>query len=339
MKFEPILEKLLRQEALRKETALEAFRELFSCRLTEKQAKSLLLLLARKGETVEELAGCLNALREAEPPVKIKMDHLIDTCGSGGDGSCTINVSTLAAILVAGAGGKVAKHGNRAISSRAGSSDLMEALGVNLEAGEKKMLKALKVCGLAYFHAPYFHPVFSRFQPLRKALATRTIFNLLGPLVNPVTVERQMIGVSRKEHLGLFAGVLRERKVKMAFVCHSRDGMDEISGAGITDYVLIKDGRIRSGTLDVRSFGLRPGCQDDYRGGDARQNSRIALDLLNGKIQGPIKDLILLNAAAGLWISGLAKNIPHGLGMAADSLGSGRALQALRHLIQISREK
>ena len=311
------------------------FDALYRQKLKDSDAKSLLLLLAKKRETVEEIAGCVKALRVLEPPFEARIPNLIDTCGTGGDRSGSFNVSTLAAFVIAGAGGKVAKHGNRSISSRCGSSDFMEALGVNLNAGRKKMIRAIRRSGVGYFHAPFYHPVFSRLQPLRRGLKTRTIFNLLGPLVNPLRLRAQLAGVSKPKHVALFAEVLK-KEMRRALVCHSRDGLDEISAGAPTDAAWIEKGRVRFFKIDPQRLGIPKSGKKHYLGGSPRENAARALRLLKGRLPGPLRDMVVLNSAAGLWVAGRAEDIRGGIRLAESSLASGKALKALRELKKIS---
>jgi anthranilate phosphoribosyltransferase len=194
--FDGLLMRLMARRSLSLADSRKAFTLLFSQSIPAMKAKSFLLLLAKKGETADELLGCLQAIRRLEKPIGPRIPGLMDTCGTGGDGRHTINISTLVALVIAGAGGKIAKHGNRAISSRSGSSDLMESFGIKLNAPPKKMIEAIRRSGLGYFHAPFYHPVFAKMQPLRQSLKKRTILNLLGPLVNPMRLDYQLVGVS-----------------------------------------------------------------------------------------------------------------------------------------------
>ncbi|HTL48488.1 MAG TPA: anthranilate phosphoribosyltransferase [Verrucomicrobiae bacterium] len=339
MDFEPVLEKLLRQEALTEGESFGAFVGLFKGSLSPAQSKALLLLLARKGETRDELQGCVRALRKLEPPRRVRIAGLLDTCGTGGDGSRSINVSTLAAFVIAGAGGKVAKHGNRAITSACGSSDLMEWLGVKLEAPPEVMIRALRRSGLGYFHAPYYHPVFSRAQALRKKLKVRTLFNLLGPLMNPLEVEGQVIGVSRPEFIAPFAHVLRKRGVRCAMVCHSADGLDEISTGAPTDYVLIRGEKTAAGRINPRKLGLRRYPRQAFITRSAAASRKAALGILTGKVKGAMKDIVVLNAAAGIWIAGLAPDLNAGMEAARESLEAGRAYEVLIKLKKMTRSR
>lgn len=336
MNIQKALALLLEGKNLRKHEAVRVFRSLFEGKLLKSQVKALLLLLARKGETAEEVAGCLKALQSLERPFPARIRGLMDTCGTGGDRSHSLNISTLAAFVIAGAGGKVAKHGNRSISSKCGSSDLLEALGVNLKAGRARMLQAIRKAGIGYFHAPFYHPVFSRVQPLRRELKVRTIFNLLGPLVNPLGIEAQVIGVSKPKYLKLFAEVLREKKMKNALVCHSEDGLDEISTSAATQAAWVSGNRIRYGKIRPQALGFRRASKKNYKGGGVSANKSLGLKILKGKLRGPARDVVVINAAAGLVVSGRARNLKEGIRLAHLSLDTGKAYQALLKLKEMT---
>ena len=335
MQFEPEIVKLLNRKDLSSKESKDLFSAAFQGRLNETELKTLLLLLAEKGETFQEVAGAVSALKEQEPPQSISIQHLMDTCGTGGDGSHSINVSTLSALVIAGAGGKVAKHGNRGISSKCGSSDLLEALGVRLDSGSGKMMAAIQKFGIGYFHAPYHHPVFSKMQPLRKKLGTRTLFNLLGPLSNPVSVHIQLVGVSRPEYVSLFANVLACHKNYRALVCHSSDGLDEISTLKPTRYGWVQNGKIRYGIIDPKKLGFKQQT-NKVTAGTVKANVSIAKQILKNRFRGTFRDLVVINAGAGLWISGIAGNLKEGIQKADYSITSGKALSALKGLIKVS---
>jgi anthranilate phosphoribosyltransferase len=332
MKLSAVYLKLLQGQALRLNEAQQVFALLFKQKLSEAQAKALLLLLAHKGEEPEEMLGCLKALRALEPVISNKKREILDTCGTGGDRSHSLNISTLAAIVIAGAGGKVAKHGNRSITSRCGSSDLMEALGVNLSAKPQKMLRAVE-SGLGYFHAPFYHPVFSRVQPLRRKLGVKTVFNLLGPLTNPVRLSAQLIGISSPENFDLYAEVLRRlRYPERVLLCRSLDGMDELTTSADSEIAWIEKGKVRRSLFKIKSLGFKPAVKKDFAGGDVRTNQKLALRILTGKLKGPLRDIVILNAGAGLWILKKARNLKEGIRLAGNAVDSGKAFQALQRL-------
>ncbi len=331
-----ILSRLATGGSLTLKEARKIFTLLFTGALPLTKAKSFLLLLTKKGETANELLGCLQALQALEKPIGPRIANLMDTCGTGGDGRQTINISTLVALVIAGAGGKIAKHGNRAISSRSGSSDLMESFGINLHAVPKKMIAALRRSGLGYFHAPVYHPVFSKMQPLRQALKRRTILNLLGPLVNPMRLDYQLVGVAQKRLIPLYARVLSKLGRKAALVCHSADGMDEISTSASTTAAWVTPNRVRMSVIDPRSFGLQKTRASDLSVNSIKRSRQKAEAILVGKERGPARDTILLNAAYGLLLCGKAHSVPEGISLARQALDSGKALNVLKQLKTLS---
>lgn len=326
------LSRLLTGKSLSRADARKLFQMFFSGQLSTPKAKTFLLLMAKKGETADELLGCLQALQELEKPIGPKINGLMDTCGTGGDSSHTINISTLVALVLAGAGAKIAKHGNRAISSRSGSSDLMEALGVRLDAGAGKMIKAIRSLGLGYFHAPFYHPVFAKMQNLRQALKRRTILNYLGPLVNPMRLDYQLVGVSSKRLLPIYAKVLSRLGRKAALVCHGRDGLDEISTAAPTQVAWVSPGKVRYDVVRPRRYKFQKAAMKDLRVASAGQSKVRAERILNGKEKGPARDIVVLNAAYGLVLCGKAKSIHEGIRRAAYAIDSGRAARVLEKL-------
>lgn len=334
--LQDVLSDLLIGRSLRKRRSGLIFHAIFRNDLERSQTKALLLILARKGETVQEIDGCLSSLRRLEPPRRTPFADLLDTCGTGGDRSGSLNVSTLAALVIAAAGGHVAKHGNRAVSSKSGSSDLMESFGVNLAAPPNRMIQAIRRCGIGYFHAPGYHPVFSRVQDLRRELGTRTIFNLLGPLINPLTLRYQLVGVFRRDLVPVYAKILSAGPLRRALVCHSQDGMDEISTAVPTYTARIENRKITYGRIYPQRLGFRKAVKKDYAGGSAAQNRRLSVRILTGRQRGPHFDLIAVNAGAGLWISGRARTLKEGIAAAKETLSAKRAYQSLKTLVRMS---
>ncbi|MFZ5801669.1 MAG: anthranilate phosphoribosyltransferase [Candidatus Omnitrophota bacterium] len=320
-------------------TAPEArglFRAAFEGKIARREIRTLLLLLAARGETVPEIDGCRQAIRDLEPPEPLACAHLMDTCGTGGDGRRTFNISTVAALVAAGAGGRIAKHGNRAITSQCGSSDLMEALGVSLGASRECMMRSIEEHGIGYFHAPNHHPVFMRMHGIRTELKRRTIFNLLGPLLNPLEIRYQLMGVPKETLVPAYAALLSRSGLEKAVVCHSTDGLDEISSGAPSRLAVVLKGKVRYQTLDPAAYGFSRCKPDRYRGGDVSVNRGIALDLLEGRGRGPILEVILLNAAVALWISEVADTIEQGLAKAEQAVRSGQAREALAGLVRSS---
>lgn len=337
MTFDRILSKLLQSKDLTRHETYAVFLELLKGNLSDAEAKSLLLLLAKKVETLDEVSGCIRAIRTLEPQIDLKIPGLMDTCGTGGDSSHSFNISTITAFIIAGAGGKVAKHGNKAITSKTGSSDLMTALGINLAAPQKIMIKAVREIGLGYFHAPFYHPVFKRVQPLRQALKVRTIFNLLGPLLNPFKLKAQLVGVANPDLMGLYAHILKNERVK-ALVCFSHAGMDELTSFGKSKFFHVGSSKIQSKNISPKTLGFQEGSKKDLAGGTPGQNKKTALLLLRNKLHGPLRDTLILNAGAGLWISGKARHLRQGIHSADQALSSGEAYRVLERLKELTQK-
>ena len=333
------LESLLLGDSLPSSEWKNIFLSLFRRKLTTPESKILLLLMARIGEDGKSAAGCLQALRRLEPPKRINLPFLIDVCGTGGDGRHTFNISTVSSFVIAGAGGYVAKHGNRSVSSKVGSSDLMEALGVRIEVPFSQMMKALRQSRLAYFHAPLYHPSFSYLQPLRRELGIRTLFNLLGPLVNPVQLGFQVIGVSNAAWLLSISEAAKFLNRRRAAVLRSEDGLDELSTRSSSDILYLEGRKIKKMKVSPAELGFKKPGKHAYEGGDLATNRRIALGILEGRLRGPEKDIVLLNSGFALWIAGLAPSIKEGIEKSRWSIRTARALQALEGLRRISKER
>ncbi|HNX69639.1 MAG TPA: anthranilate phosphoribosyltransferase [Candidatus Omnitrophota bacterium] len=337
LKFTKGLSKLLLGKDLTVSESKRIFEMLFAGFLPLSKAKAFLLLLSQKGETPAEFLGCLRALRRFEKTSGPRIAGLMDTCGTGGDGRRTLNISTLAALVLAGAGVRIAKHGNRAISSRSGSSDLMESFGVRLSATQAKMVQAIRSGGIGYFHAPFYHPVFAAMQPLRQSLKRRTILNLLGPLVNPLRLDHQLVGVSSRCLLPLYAKVLSQLGRKTALVCHAIDGMDEISTSKPTQVAWVTPGKVRYGMLRPETFGLQKAAAKDLTIDSVKKSREIAEKILTGRERGPARDLVVLNAAYGLVLCDKAAHVREGIRLAEQAIDSGRALASLNKLRRLSR--
>ncbi len=333
-----VLHQLLLGKSLSVSTAQKVFVSLLQQHLSFQEARSLLLLLAKKGESTDEIWGCLQAIRRMEPPLETGIADLVDTCGTGGDHSGSFNISTMAAIVVAGAGGHVAKHGNRSITSKCGSSDIMEALGVRLEASRGRMVEAIRKFGIGYFHAPAHHPVFSRIQPLRKALGVPTLFNLLGPLLNPLKLKYQLVGVTRESLLKIYPEILKKMKFKAAWVIRSKSGMDEITPASATQVIAIRRSVHHRFTISKKAYSFKPHKHAAYQGGNVRENKKTALRLLQNRLQGPLRDIVTANAGAVLHMTKKASTFQKGIVMAEESIASGAAMNSLQGLIRISKK-
>ena len=317
--------------------AAAAMADILEGNATSAQIAAFIVALRIKGETVEEMAGLVEAMQNACEPVTLaQLDGVIDTCGTGGDRSHSINVSTIAAFAVAGAGAKVCKHGNRAASSSCGSADLLEGLGVALDVTPEGIARCVKEAGIAFCFAPRFHPAMRFAGPTRSELGIPTVFNFLGPLANPARVRRQVVGVGDKRMAEKMAGVLRARGSERALVVFGHDGLDEITTTTTSTVVeLGEDGELRRYELDPAAHGLKVAQPGDLRGGDVATNVEATREVLAGK-PGPHRDIVVLNAAAGLIAAGVAADIADGLSMAAAAIDDGRAQHALDQLVEVS---
>ncbi len=297
---------------------------------TEGEIGAFLMALAARGETVDELLGAARAMRAHATRVEAPSDA-VDTCGTGGDGQHTLNISTAAAIVAAGAGLRVAKHGNRALTSRAGSADVLEALGVRLELPAEMVARAISEIGIGFMLAPLHHQAMKHVAPVRRALGFRTLFNLLGPLCNPAGARRQLIGVFAPEWLEPLAEVLRGLGTERAWVVHG-GGLDEITTTDVTEIASLEDGHITRMRIDAQDYGLKRVHISDLKGGDAAQNAEAMRALLKGA-HGAYRDIVLINTAAALLIGGKADDLGQGLALAARSIESGAAAAKLAALV------
>ena len=310
--------------------------QIMSGQATDAQIGAFLVALRIKGETIDEIAGGAEAMREKATPIVTKRpDYLIDTCGTGGDDSGTFNISTTTAFVACGAGLVVAKHGTRSISSQCGSADVLTALGVNVEATPEKVGECIDEVGIGFLFAVALHGAMKHAVGPRRELATRTVFNILGPLTNPAGAKRQLLGVFDSALTEALAGVLRELGSERALVVHGSDGLDEITLTGPTQVSELKDGQISTRQIHPEDFGLRVASAEALKGGDADHNARILRGVLDGE-EGPQRDVVLLNAAAAIVVGGLAEDISAGLEVARESIDSGKARQALDGLIEVS---
>jgi anthranilate phosphoribosyltransferase len=319
--------------SLDREEAAAAMRAVMSGEATPGQVGGLLMALRTKGETVEEIEGLADTMlgfaNPVAPPVPV-----VDTCGTGGDRSGTFNISTVAALVVAGAGVPVAKHGNRAASSICGSADLLEALGVRIDLDATGVERCLAEAGIAFIFAPVFHPAMGHAGPVRRELRVPTVFNFLGPLTNPARPFAQVVGVSDERMLPLLAQVLARRGTR-ARLFRALDGLDELTTTGPSLVFDVEDGKLRESMLDPVELGLARSEVDDLRGGDPEVSAAIALTILDGET-GPRRDVVLLNAAAALEVSGRASSLEEGLAVAATSIDSGAAVDVLARWVSSS---
>jgi len=301
---------------------------------TPAQIGAFLATLRLKGETVDEIAGAAEVMRARAERVRVDREVFVDTCGTGGDGAHTFNISTTAAFAVAGAGVSVAKHGNRSVSSRCGSADVLAALGVNVEAPKEVVERCVAEVGIGFLFAPKLHPAFRAVAGLRRELAVRTVFNLLGPLVNPAGARRQVMGVYEERWVPVLGGVLAALGSIHAFVVHG-DGLDEISVCGPTRVAEVRGGAVSLRTLTPEELGLARWPVAALAGGDAADNARITRDVLSGQ-RGAPRDAVLANAAAALVAGGAAADLPAGVRVAAEAIDRGAAREKLELLVAAS---
>ncbi len=301
------------------------------------QVAALLVGLRMKGETVEELVGFARAMREMAVPVEpgISGEPLLDTCGTGGDGSLTFNISTVAAFVVAGAGVRVAKHGNRSISSQCGSADLLEQMGIRLAISPADSARAIREVGIGFLFAPAIHTAMRHAQPVRVELRMRTVFNLLGPLTNPAGATAQVVGAPSPEAAELIAGALAALGLPRGFVVHGSDGLDEITTTGPTLAFEIRGGGVERRVLEPADFGVPRAEPTALRGGDKVRNCALAFEILEGA-QGPRRDVVLVNAAAALVATGKASGFQEGVELAARSIDSGAARRKVDQLARFT---
>ena len=315
------------------EAAETVFAAIMNGEATPAQIAAILMGLSIRGESPEVVAGAAAAMRSAATKIHPKMTGLVDTCGTGGDGSSTFNISTAVSLVTAACGVPVAKHGNRAMSSKSGAADVLEALGVNIGIAPEKVADCIDTVGIGFLFAPSHHPAMRHAGPVRRELGVRTVFNLLGPLTNPAGAEFQVLGVYAKEKLELVAGALTRLGCKRALIVHGRDGLDEITTTNTTDAILIEAGEEPVAfEIDPAAFGIPYAVPEALQGGDAATNAAILRHIFAGQ-QGAGRDIVLLNAAAVLWIAGRADGIAEGLGMAAEAIDSGKAEKKLEELI------
>lgn len=318
------------------EAAEQVFTAIMQGEATPGQIGALLMGLSIRGESPEVVAGAARAMRAAATRISPKASPLIDTCGTGGDGAKTFNISTAVAIVVASCGVPVAKHGNRAMSSRSGAADVLEALGVNLNIAPEKVAECIDTTGIGFLFAQTLHPAMKHAGPVRRELGVRTVFNLLGPLTNPAGAEYQVLGVYSQDKLELVANALSQLGAKRALVVHGRDGLDEITTTAITDAIWIEQGcEPRAFEIDPAAFGVPYAVADALAGGEAADNAAILRHIFAGQ-KGAGRDIVLFNAAAALWVAGKADGIPAGLHMAAEAIDSGKAQATLGNLVEFT---
>lgn len=329
------LDKIMKREHLDRQTACLAMGEIMDGKATPAQIGAFLAGLRVKGEQVEEIIGFAQAMRERSVRIPLQVEGLVDTCGTGGDGSDTFNISTAAAIVAASGGVKIAKHGNRAVSSKSGSADVLEALGVPIVLTPENAAACLEATNLCFLFAPLYHQAMKHAAGPRKELAIRTVFNLLGPLTNPAKASFQLLGVYDSSLIGTIAEALRELEVKRALVVAGEDGLDELTITGKSKVAELRDGKITTYELTPEQVGLSRYQLEDIKGGDANLNANIIEDIFNGK-HGATRDITLLNAGAILYLSDHAKTIEDGVNQAKALIDTGRALEKLNEIRSVA---
>lgn len=333
--IQEVIKKLSKKQDLEKKEMQCSIEEIMKGQATPVQISSFLTASAMKGITQDELTAAAAAMRRFVKRIKIRKSVVLDTCGTGGDRKGTFNISTVAALVVAAAGVCVAKHGNRSVSSKCGSADLLEALGVKISLGEKKVKECIERVGIGFMFAPIFHPAMQYAQPVRRELGIRTVFNLLGPLTNPAFARYQLLGVNDSHLLKQFACVLKDLGSLHVMIVQGDDGLDEITTTARTRVCELKNGKIREFSFTPSEFGIKKANMKELLARDVSANVRIAREVLGGK-HGARRDIVCLNAAAALYIAGATRTIKEGVELATITVDSGRAREKLRHLIEFT---
>jgi anthranilate phosphoribosyltransferase len=340
MNYKQTLEQILAGQDLSHAEMLAVMQQVMGGELTPAQIAGLVIALRVKGETVDEITAAATVMRQLSTKVEISdTTRLIDTCGTGGDGIQTFNVSTCAAFVAAAAGAKVAKHGGRSVSSTCGSADVLEALGVNVNLTPEQVEKCVDEIGIGFMFAPNHHSAMKHAAPVRRELGVRTIFNLLGPLTNPAGAKRQVMGVFDKALTGKLAKVLQKLGSEHVLVVHGADGMDEISFTGETQIAELKNGKLTEYTVNPTQLGLKIHALKSIRVENAAQSKAMIFDVLNGKAaagtQSAAREIVLMNAGAAIYVAGVADSLQAGIQKAAEVIDNGAALQKLNALTEV----
>jgi anthranilate phosphoribosyltransferase len=335
--FRENLKKIIARKNLTGNEMAGMITDIFSGEITDAQVGAFMAALATKGETFEELAGAASAMRKKARRIQTSAKTIVDTCGTGGDGAGTFNISTTAAFVVAGCGVTVAKHGNRSVSSECGSADLLEALGVKIDTDPEIVEEAVRETGIGFLFAPLYHGAMKYAAKARKEIGIRSIFNMLGPLTNPASANCQLLGVYAPELTEMFAQALRILGTKRAFVVHGHDGLDEISICAPTRISELNDGMMRTYDINPEQFFSEMSKSGDLAGGSPKDNAAITKNILNGE-KGPRRNIILINASAAIVAAGKASNLKDGITQAENSIESGAAISKLYSLIRFTQE-
>ncbi|MFC1901071.1 anthranilate phosphoribosyltransferase [Chloroflexota bacterium] len=330
------ISKLVEGKSLTTDEAAQVMNEIMEGEVTPAQFGAFVTSLRLKGETVEEIAGMVKTMREKAIPV-LTTEPVVDVVGTGGDGMNTFNISTAAAFVVAGAGQKVAKHGNRAASSKSGAADVLEALGVKLDLSADEVKRCIEEVGIGFMFAQAFHPAMKYAGPPRREIGIRTVFNIIGPLTNPAGATTYLLGVAETSLVEKLALVLQSLDCDHALVVHGEDGLDEITLTGKSQVCELKDGKVHTYTIEPGDFGLVKASPDDLKGGDANENAALLKDILSGK-KGPQRDIVVMNAAAALVAANKVESIEEGVKQAIDSIDKGQAMDKLKQLVELSQE-
>ena len=331
MEFKKAIAQVIDRIHLSQEEAYETANILMSGGATESQIGALLVALRMKGETIDEITGFVKSMREKATVIPTEASNLVDTCGTGGDASGTFNISTVSAFVAAGAGCHIAKHGNRSVSSQCGSADLFKELGVNIELTPEQVGASIDQNGIGFLFAPLLHGAMKYAIGPRREVGVRTIFNILGPMTNPAGAKRQLLGVFNGALTEPLANVLKNLNSEHVMVVHGEDGLDEITLTGKTSVSELKDGEIKNYAIHPEDFGLESSGAQAIKGGDASENAKIALDILSGE-KGASRDIVLLNAGAVCYVAGLADSLEAGIGLARESIDSGKAMEKVEAL-------
>ncbi|WP_141434231.1 anthranilate phosphoribosyltransferase [Bacillus sp. 03113] len=332
-----ILQQLSEKKSFTENEMYETVSKFFSEEVTDSEMAAFLMGLKMKGETVEEIVGFVKALKEKSLSFTKGIPNCLDNCGTGGDGSKSFNVSSTSAFVIAGAGIRVAKHGNRSISSKTGSADVLENLGIALNLSPERIEEILEEAGIAFLFAQHVHPRMKRIIKVRRELGIPTVFNLIGPLTNPIELDYQLLGIYRKDYTMMFAEVLKKLGRKRAVVLNGAGSMDEASLQGENELVILQNGEITKKILHPEEVGLSVYDNSAIRGGDAKENADILVRVLKGE-KGAYRDTVLLNAGIGIFTGAKANTIEEGIKLAAESIDSGAALEKLEKLVKLSKE-
>ncbi|PKM44583.1 MAG: anthranilate phosphoribosyltransferase [Firmicutes bacterium HGW-Firmicutes-8] len=329
------IDKVVKGVHLTEEEAVVLMDDIMSGKATDAQIASFITALRIKGETVDEITGFAKVMRQKATPVKTVHPVLLDTCGTGGDGSHTFNISTTVAFVLAAAGVPVAKHGNRSVSSRSGSADVLESLGININLTPEQVGECINKVGIGFLFAPALHGAMKHAIGPRREIGIRTVFNILGPLTNPAGAQRQILGVYDPDLTDVLAGVLAKLGTQSAFVVHGAGGLDEVSILGPTKVSEVKNGKVKTYNFDPQDYGFKYAAMEQLKGGTAEENAAITRSILEGE-QGPRRDIVLLNSTLALMASGSVKTVEEGLEKAADIIDTGAASAKIKELAEFS---